>query len=140
VSHAHLLLVRIYTAHFIAHVAASPWRNQPLPNLTRGGGRGAAQKKYTRIPPSTARSSSLLSSWLVSTHQRDVTKVEKFKSLFASPNLSLGEFCLLKVYLHISMVQLSCLVMMLIFKIQIEQETFLGNLSSSSYTFHRLVP
>lgn len=76
--------------HF-AHVVASQW---PLPNSGRGRGRGAAQKKYTRIPPSTARSSSLLSSWLVSTDQRDVTKVEKFKSLFASPNLSLGEFLL----------------------------------------------
>ena len=78
--------------YFIALLASSKWQHHHLPNSGRAGGRGSAQKKYTRIPPSTARSSSLLSSWLVSADQRDVTKVEKFKSLFLRPNLSLGEF------------------------------------------------
>jgi len=89
---------------FIAHLAASSWQNQQFANSGRVVGRGAAQKKYTRIPPSTARSSSLLSSWFVSTDQRDVTKVEKLRSLFASPNLSLGKFCPVSVYLRITVI------------------------------------
>jgi len=81
-------------AYIVAYVVAvSQWPNQHIPNSGRGSGHGAAQKKYIRIPPSTARSSSLLSSWFVTSDQRDVTRVEKFKSLFASANLSLGKFC-----------------------------------------------
>ena len=90
----------------VMHVAAPQWQNRHLSNSVRGGGRGAAQKKYTRIPPSTARSSSLLSSWLMSTDQRDIAKVDKFKSLFAGSNLSLGEFCLLQFYLRVIVIQL----------------------------------
>jgi len=81
------LSLYLLTVYFV--FTASPWRSV---NFGRGGDRGAAQKKYTRIPPSTARSSSLLSSWLVSADQRDITKVLKFKSLFASLNLTLGKF------------------------------------------------